>query len=612
MALRVGVVAAAVCVVCFVAAPVAALTVAEGGRARLSIVHAADAIPAERTAARELADYLGRITGGSFEVIDERDAVGPTIEVGATVRVREQAPDLDGLPGEAWVVRSAGVDRLLLYGGRPRGALYAVYRFLEDELGVRWWTPFEEAVPHSADLSIGQLDRRGRPAFEYRDVHGIHGPREFCARNRLNGHYSKLTWEHGGSDRYGPPWHVHNFFHYVPPDEFFDEHPEYYSEIEGERDHDRTQLCLTDEALVELVGDRMLDYIAQAQREASERNEPAPRRFGFSHNDWGDPCACVECSAEVRRLGAQSGTIVEFVNRLADRVGEEHPQVLLDTLAYYYSFDPPQDVAFRDNVALFVSALQYRDFSRPLSDAQHDDVRRTIETWAGKTRHLYIWDYIVTFGGADLPLPNLSLVASDLRYYRDLGVEGVFVQHDHPIAADMRDLKVWVLLKLLEDPSRDVDELVLRFTDGFYGRAAPPIRRYLDELSDALRQRPSEIGYPARAGDYDYLDLSFVSRAHRLFDKAEKRVRSDPVLLRRVRHARLSLDRATLLRMVALGREWQEREVTLRRTPPRPEAVAARYRATWIEQLELRISDAASRERLLSTVERELRGLPGD
>ena len=119
----------------------------------MTIVLAKEAIPAERTAADELAGYLGKITGGTFAVVEESAASsGPCLYVGPTAFAR--AHGLDTIWGpERWALRSVGSD-LVLVGGRPRGTLYAVYHFLEDELGVRWWNTLEEHVPPLPTLHI--------------------------------------------------------------------------------------------------------------------------------------------------------------------------------------------------------------------------------------------------------------------------------------------------------------------------------------------------------------------------------------------------------------------------------------------------------------------------
>src|SRR5258707_980109 len=59
-------------------------------------------------------------------------------------------------------------EKLLLAGGSPRGTLYAVSRFLQEQCGVRWWTPWATNMPARKTLEIRELDVREKPAFEYR------------------------------------------------------------------------------------------------------------------------------------------------------------------------------------------------------------------------------------------------------------------------------------------------------------------------------------------------------------------------------------------------------------------------------------------------------------
>ena len=64
----------------------------------------------------------------------------------------------------------------------------------------------------------------------------------------------------GGADN---PWGIqhahdgraHSYFWYVSPDEFFDTHPEYFSEIGGVRVREETQLCLTNPDLLDIVAE---------------------------------------------------------------------------------------------------------------------------------------------------------------------------------------------------------------------------------------------------------------------------------------------------------------------------------------------------------------------
>jgi hypothetical protein len=569
--------------------PVSAATLARGGQTTLRVVVPADAIPPEMAAAQELVSYLERATSARFPLVTEERVEGdaPAIWVGPTARSRAVGFDTEALGAEEWRIRTVG-DDLILVVGRPRGTLYAVYRFLEDHAGVRWWNPFEEHVPYRPDLEV-EVDAAGRPAFAYRDVQGVRGPAVFHARSRANGHFSFLTPVYGGSERYGLPFMVHTFFQYLPPEVYFAAHPEFYSERDGERIGERTQLCLANDALLDVVTGKLEEYIERSRTEAAAEGQVPPRLFSFSQNDWPRPCTCEGCRALDKREKSHSGSLVRFINRLAESVARTHPDVLLDTLAYDYTLRPPHSLSLRDNVVVRFADLQYRDFSKPVTHRANREVRRALEGWRERTSHLRVWCYTVTFGHEpnNLPLPNLKVIAEDFRYYLEQGVEGLFIQHEHPVHADMRDLKSWVIFKLAEEPERDLDRLVVDFTNGYYGLAARTVREYLQLLEQAVRRKPSPIRHPTHYEQYRYLTPAILRRAHSLFDRAEQEVAGDPVLVRRLRHARLALDRATLLLWEDELAEPSRRGGSGERLDPR--VIAERYRETAYEQIGIRI-----------------------
>jgi hypothetical protein len=578
---------------------------ADGGNARLDIRLASGAVLAERTAAAELADYLTRISSAEFSigVEGETDASGPAIHVGPTRFALRNGLDGTAMGPEEWAIRTAG-DDLILVGGRPRGTLYAVYHLLEDHLGVRWWNPFEEQVPRANRLRLRGIDRRGQPDFAYRDVTDIPGPRRFCARNRMNGHQSVLSQAFGGMHEYGNK-HVHNFYLYVPPEEFFGSHPEYFSEIGGLRFGGDGQLCLTNPELPALVAERIEGEIEQAGVRAAELGRPAPRLFALSQNDWGKHCDCAACTGLGASEGSRAGPLIRFVNEVADRLAVDHPEVLLDTIAYGLTFPPPRRLRTRDNVTVRVAALYQRDYGKPVEHPDNLSYREALSGWARATGRLRVWDYSVIFGEhGDLPLANLEFLGDDYRYYLEQGVEGLFVQHGDPIAADMRDLKLWVVLKLLEDTAQDSERLVRTFTDGYYGAAAPRIREYLRELVRRSKVKPARIPFFADASNLEYLDLKFIERAQRLFERALVKVEGDENRARRIRHARLSLDRATLYRLSLLEQEFAENGAR-GKFPLDGEEIVERIRATWYEQIEMRIP-AADRTAARADVDDEL------
>ncbi len=527
----------------------AATLYVDGGRCA-AIVEGAAPIPSETRAARELKRYLERVTGCTSAVLSEPDAPsgGPRIFVGATRRAADLGLAAERLGPEEWILRTDR-DDLVLVGGRPRGTLYAVYHFLEDVVGVRWWNAFEETVPRRPTLAIGDLRRRGTPAFGYRDIYGVDRSPQFSARVRLNGSFQHLSPELGGGRDFGPPSHVHNFYRYVPPERYFGPHPEFFSERAGFRAAGRSQLCLTNGALADVVAGEVERFVEGAAAEARREGVPPPELFDVSPNDWGGACDCARCSAMAVATGARSGTLLAFVNRIADAVRRRHPDVLVDTVAYLQYFAPPHDVRARDNVVVRLAGLQRRDYLHGLRDPRNRAYRDAVRGWARVAPHLWIWDYLVTFADVpELPRPNLRYLAGDLRFYRRVGVQGMFVQADQPVVADLRDLKIWVLAHLLEDPSRSPEALIREFSDGYYGPAGASVRSYLRLLRTAARRFDGPVRFDTEPSGYGYLDASFFREAYRRFDRAERAVHGDAVLSRRVREARLSLDRALLAR----------------------------------------------------------------
>lgn len=69
---------------------------AKNGKALAAIVvNSEDAIPAEKTAAKELSDYLKKITGAEFATVEEKDFKGgPAIYVGNTAFAKKAGIDI--------------------------------------------------------------------------------------------------------------------------------------------------------------------------------------------------------------------------------------------------------------------------------------------------------------------------------------------------------------------------------------------------------------------------------------------------------------------------------------------------------------------------------------
>ena len=205
-----------------------ALTLAQDGSTEYTIVVGNDAIEPEKHGGQELGRFLQQVTGACFPThSDVADIDNPKIFVGPSAALGKTAPhvSLEGIGKEGIVITTHGRD-LILAGGRPRGTLYAVYAFLEDHVGCRWYSPSVSRIPSSPTLSVEPINYRYVPVLEYRDPFAFIGfDADWAARNKSNGHRTRLDSTRGGKTRY--VGFVHTLARdFVSPGDYFDEHPE--------------------------------------------------------------------------------------------------------------------------------------------------------------------------------------------------------------------------------------------------------------------------------------------------------------------------------------------------------------------------------------------------
>lgn len=536
------------------AADATPLSLTTEGASPYAIVLPERATAAEQTAARELQEHLAQVTGAKLPIQSERevDAGAPQIVVGVSDRARQIVPDVpfDELGHDAICIRTVG-DKLVLAGRPPRGTLYAVYTFLEDTVGCRWWTSTESTIPKKPTLAIPRLDMVyappliSREAF-YRDAFNC----PFAVRLKLNGHFMQIPPDYGGKMKV-IGW-CHTFFRVLPPEAYFADHPDWYSEIEGKRSADHTQLCLTNEAMRrEFVG-KVLEQL---------RAEEDPRIISVSQNDWGGRCQCADCKTLEAREGSPSGPLVHFVNAVAEEVEKEFPEVLVETLAYHYTRQAPKHVRPRRNVLVRLCSIEC-SFSQPLGTGpQNEKFRDDMDEWSAIAPQLYVWNYVTNFHNFLLPHPNMRALADDVRFFVEHKTLGLFEQGDaYSTTGDFLRLRAWVLAHLEWDPSRDQDALVREFVEGYYGPAAPHVLAYLDLTHEAVKQSGAYL----RCGMSDtssWLSLDALNQATRLFDRAAEAVAGDPVLAERIDRERMPLDLVWLNRYDALKREAKRRGV---------------------------------------------------
>ena len=519
------------------------LMLARDGRSDFVLVVADDASPSTRYAAQELQRFLEEMTGVALPVVSDTGPLGAhEIVLGNNAHLRrlDVAVDFDPLGDEGYIIKTVG-PHVVIAGGDLRGNLYGVYGLLEDHLGCRWFTPEVGRIPKHTRLTIPPIDDVQIPVLEYREPFVIDCfDGDWCARNRVNSSSGRLEAKHGGKVRFGAGMFVHTFNGLMPPDKHFAEHPEYFSEVNGQRVKDRTQLCCTNDDVVRICTEEMRKRI-QADPEAFV--------YSLSQNDWGNYCECPRCRALAEAQGSQMAPVLQLVNRVAEALEDEFPDKAIETLAYQWTRKAPKTMRPRPNVIIRLCSIECC-FMHPLATCdspQNTAFRKDAAAWAQVADRLWVWDYVTSFRHFLCPFPNLRVLNDNIRFYIDHNVVGIFEQDNYQsLNGELSPLGGYIIAKYLWNRDYDEDTAINEFLEGVYGKAAKPIRKYIDLLHDKVAKDNLHANIWIGPNEAPYLTSEIMAKSQKYWDRALRAVADEPEALERVQTARLSFEYAWL------------------------------------------------------------------
>ena len=544
----------AVSIIVSLAAYCAAVAGGDGARYD-AIVIPADAGPCVKYAAAELQKFLGQACGMTLAIADDSCPltnraiiVGRTRHTGRMLGMDFDAKSL-GDEGFRLVSRPP---HFMIVGSENRGALYGTYEFLERFAGCRWYAPWCSVVPKERALSVPSgFDETQRPALDLREPYWfdmLDG--DFAARCKVNGNTMRLGAKHGGKPcRFGGGLGpAHTFMKLVPPKKYFKDHPEYYSLIGGKRVSVNTQLCLTNPDVERIVTEGVLAAIAK---------DPDAKFYGVGPEDWNNNCGCEKCRAVDEEEGSPAGSLLRFVNRVAEGVERSHPDKIIMTLAYHYTRKPPKHVKARRNVAICLCPIEC-DYAFPIATGkfyQSRSFREDIKGWAKISDEIYIFDYATDYSWFLHAFPNVLSLRENIKFFIANGVKYVMSLGDYKGRhGDFAELKAWLTAKWAWNPDLPEEALLDDFFAGYYGAGAPYVRRYFDEVHAIQRRLAADGRNPLCVREdvcSDTLSDEFLLRAAKLWKKAENAVKDDPVRLYNVRMGAMSTEFTRLMRIAS-------------------------------------------------------------
>ena len=430
-----------------------ALPLAADGSSDYVIVRSASASGEEIHAADVFQSYFKQITGAELPIVtDETPAALHEVVVGKTNREAEGAFDRDELGEDGFIVKT-DAGKLWLIGGSGLGTEYAVYGFLEDHLGCRFYTQEFEKVPSTPTISLEIAEDKQIPVFKSRTMYYVPAGAdpEFNLKRKVN-----------DGDGFIQAVGIHSL-------------PGLAGTGDGDKGPDP---CLTSEETFNTV---------MASLRAALDAKPGANYVSVSQADCdvSNFCHCDACMAEVEEYG-WSGHYLLFVNRVAEALAADYPNVTVHTFAYGVNVPPPKkEMRAADNV--LVQICTGKCGVHPMTECTGNEVdfAAVFDGWSKVCSNLYIWDYCICYNCYLVPYPGFTAYQANYEFFGKSSVTRIFELGPNSRSGKYGEfdyLRSYLIWRLAWDPLMTKEEYfgyMDEFLEDWYGPGWQHIRDFI-------------------------------------------------------------------------------------------------------------------------------------
>ena len=352
--------------------------------------------------------------------------------------------------------------------GDNTGVLYGVYNFLEKYAGIRFFTPTLEKCPKGdVEIPFGVVLEYS-PVMKARRLtwHCIQSSPEWCVKQGIN--FGVAIPEDLGGQRlnYGKLFvHTINILR-----ETKYPYPPY-----------GTNPCMTDPEILETVIKNVRKSLAET---------PDANIISVSQNDFEGHCQCPNCKKIEEEEGSPSGPFLRFVNKIAENLEPDYPNLTVDTLAYKYTQKTPKITKPRHNVCIRLCSINCC-FTHPIDNEEcpkskkfHDD----IVGWGKICDKLHIWDYTTNFHYYISTFPNFGVIHKNMRFFAENNVVSMFPQgNGQGVSGEFGEVRAYLLAKLMWNPYMSDEEYYSamdEFLEAYYGDGWQYIRKFIDKTTE--------------------------------------------------------------------------------------------------------------------------------
>lgn len=447
--------------------PVGKLTIGGVELSEFVILAPADMTPVERLAANELSEFLSLACGVNVPRATDDKSYPHAIRIGRASGLS------DGSLGEEGYILRVRDGDLHITGGTDRGTLYGVYGFLDQYVGCRFLSADKTYIRPSASVEIpAAFDVTFVPALEYREV-GYFGTMEqpvFAARLGLNGTMGRDLGDVGGGvvfahESYsGWRTYTYTFGHTMA--------------VLNEQNYAvGEQACYSDEATFGRVLKNVRKWF---------KANPQAKLISVTQTD-GDAkgCQCDTCRKINTAEGTPMGTMLLFVNRIAEAIAGEFPDVRVLTYAYADTVVPPKTIFPAGNVVICLCSIDCCT-NHPYTQADCKGCAQFLtylDKWSEISPNLYVYDYMINYHYMNMTVNNLHALLPDMRLWMQHGAKGLFALGNlNCTDGEFGELRTFLEASLMMHPDMTDEEYEARMDDflrGWYGDGWEQVKAYI-------------------------------------------------------------------------------------------------------------------------------------
>jgi len=539
----------------FFASGCLSVEIAKDGVAVAEIVLPEKPSKTEVFAADELRRYVEKISSAEFKVISEGNAKDSVkIFIGKCSASENLRNLLIKNEPDSFVVKVVN-GNLYLFGATDRATLYAVYDFLEDDLGCRWLAPGPqwEEIPRKNSIVVNDLERIESPDMRYRymrfTVIGEPGSKQdYCmdwaVKQKINiGHYWPPEEKPGQIEKRG------NFLGWMGPhtlsrlfdtEKAYKQHPEWFALLDGKRTKKDYPLfvnfCTTNEELINAV--------AKALGEVFDK-WPEIEFLPLGPGDGTWFCECDKCRAldvngkmwtdhKGKKIQVLTERWLTFVNTIAGKLKKTHPGKKIYTIVYHQTFAAPEPEIIKPLDNVMVQVVNCRpNYTCFLHKVTRKDCPKNkkfcvgLEKWSEITSAgLMVYQYAPHSQFCGMPYPAVHKFVDDIKYMSKHRVIGHEAQSGISCLGFYTPA-LYACAKTTWDTNTDADELIQEYCRAAYHEAAEPMIKLIKLYETGLEQ-----GGHSSFGIWPGFNDDLLKRARSLFSEAESMAKSDVVKYR--------------------------------------------------------------------------------